>query len=142
MVKKLKTKIINKIDSGEVKMKPRWHFWVRSAGIKAGATITIMTAAVLIAWATYLVELLKPKELLEYGDLGQQIILTDFPYLAGLASVFLALIGGALYSRVGENYKKTARIIGLTIAVAVIAVAVGLIVVRRWRELEIGLWLI
>lgn len=129
--------IMGKIIKGEVKMRPKWEFVAWTAGIKGGLVLMILGGGLILAILIYLVELMNLGELLEFGDLGWEIIRSDFPY--GLLAGVVTLISGGifLYSKIGENYKKTTRKVILIIGGAIVLLVAILTIIRTREELEI-----
>lgn len=119
MSKNIKKDILKKIKDEKVKMKPRWWFVARDGGLRGLWTIMILTGALLVSSAVYILEMMNPKELLEFGSLGTRVIVEDFPYLMFGGSIFLIGASIILLSKIGDNYKKNTEKLVLIVAVII-----------------------
>jgi hypothetical protein len=121
-----KNKILDKIKSGEVKMKPKWGFKI----IKWAEVVVwlLSIGLVVLAWVSigHFVQIYDPRELSEFGDLGWQIFYEDFPYIWGAVAVFCLILGSMVWINTGNNYKKSWQknlitTLGVILAVAILA---------------------
>lgn len=103
----MKKKLIDKIKSGEVKMKPRWKFEViKWSEIELWMGMMGLTVVGVMGMA-YFLAIYNLVELSEFGDLGWQIFLEDFPYILGGMSVLCLVIGITVMMNIGNNYKRS-----------------------------------
>lgn len=137
-----KNKILEKIKKNEIRMKPRWWFKAQEAGWRGANMILWLTAGLIVSGIIYWAGVMNVGDLISFGGVGWEMAGEMFPYWWGLGVIVLAVGGGIMYGRWGENYKKTAGIV-TTITVAVLVlIAVGLMIIGRRKELEILLWFI
>lgn len=100
-------KILTRIKSGEVKMKPKWEFTAVKIIERLLWLAFIGTTVVGVATIFYFIGIYNPVDLAEFGDLGWQIFYEDFPYIWGTVSL-LCLIGGSIvFLKTGNNYKRS-----------------------------------
>lgn len=97
MKKNIKSDILKKIDSKEVKMRPRWWFTAKKGGMR-GVYITMILLAVagvmaLIDWN-------------ELSELGYDIIAEDFPIQRTIGLLIGLVTSAIVMSKIGDNYKK------------------------------------
>jgi hypothetical protein len=123
MQNNLENKILKKIKTGEVKMKPKWKFEAEKKTIIGAWLFSIGIAAITLAWVLEFFEVYEPLDTLTYGEVGRQLLLEDFPYIwltGGLAFILLGLI---LDSRIDGNYKKPTRsLLMVTLVIVLILV--------------------
>lgn len=106
-MKKAKKIVLEKITKGEIKMRPRWWFEAIEITEKSGVLVFLIAGAVLVGIAIYIASLINPAEVLNYGGLGVEVILEHISYSKLLAGILLSFIGGVIFSKIGENYKKS-----------------------------------
>jgi hypothetical protein len=102
-----KNKILDKIKSGKVKMKPRWEFEIKKwseVGIWISMIGLMVSGVVSIA---YFLTIYNLSELSQFGDLGWQIFYEDFPYIWGVVAIFSLITGIFVMMNSGENYKRS-----------------------------------
>ena len=100
-------KILNKIKSGEVKIKPRWQFVIKrwsEIGLWLGSIGLVVVAIMSIA---YFLTIYSIEELGEFGDLGWQVFYEDFPYIWGGVAIFSLVAGVFIMLKTGDNYKRS-----------------------------------
>ncbi|MFA7301722.1 MAG: hypothetical protein WC069_05405 [Candidatus Shapirobacteria bacterium] len=100
-------KLINKIKSGEVKMKPKWQFEVKKWAEIGLWLMTIIAVVVGVMGIAYFMTIYNISELSEFGDLGWQIFYEDFPYIWGITAIFSLIAGILVMINTGHNYKKS-----------------------------------
>lgn len=102
-----KSKILDKIKNGEVKMKPRWEFELIKWS-EVGLWLGMMGMAIIgVMGIAYFLAIYNLVELSEFGDLGWQIFYEDFPYILGSMSIFGLIIGIVVMMNIGDNYKRS-----------------------------------
>lgn len=118
-------------------MRPRWWFWAWAAGLRGTTVLLWLGGSLLAAGLVYWIQLENLAELLEFGGLGREIILETFPYwwLGGV--IILIICGGMLYSKIGENYKKSIKMIALIIGAVITISTLALLWAGYQNELEI-----
>ena len=116
--------ILEKIRSGEVKMKPRWRFEVEKKSVAAVWLLCVVVAAVSAMSVVMFWQLYNPIDVLGFGEVGQQLLLEDFPYYWLTVAIILLILGIWTFSRIGNNYKKSTMNILLTTAVIAIVLTI------------------
>ena len=128
--KLINKKILNKIQSGKVKMKPRWKFEVIKWS-EVGLWIVMMGLAVVGAMGIgYFLMIYNLVELSEFDDLGWQIFYEDFPYTMATLALVCLITGTAVFIKTGRNYKHTWQknmfiTVGMILTLVVIALFLG-----------------
>jgi hypothetical protein len=103
------------IKKKEIKMKPKWWFRVQKIGIKGGWFLLIIISSVLVRLVWYLIEVINPKELIEFGEIGREVIINDFPYFTLLITISVIILAGFIFAQLENNYKLTRFRIWLTV---------------------------
>ena len=116
--------ILEKIRSGEVKMKPRWRFEVEKKSVALVWLMCVAVAAVSAMSVVMFWQLYNPIDVLGFGEVGQQLLLEDFPYFWLAGSIILLILGMWTFARIGNNYKKSTMNILLTTAVIAIVLTI------------------
>lgn len=129
-------RILEKIKKKEIRMKPRWIFWLEEAGAKSGLGLILLLVAIGLSMVVMFWQVYNPSELTEYGEAGWALIREDFPYLWLLGAVVLGIGGVVLESKLGENYKRTTTVLVFLTT----ATIVGLTALTVWARnlLQIG----
>lgn len=129
--KKIETEVMEKIQSNKIKMKPRWKYALKKSGIQGVWLMSILAASISLSMIVYFLGIYNPEILKDYGEVGEQLFFGDFPYLWLGGSIVLFFGGLVMFSRLGDNYKKPARIIVLMTSLAVAGATVAIILVRN-----------
>jgi hypothetical protein len=87
----IKNKLIEQIKAGEVAMKPRWHFVLRTALMIVGTILTILMAVYLLSLVLYLLVQSGLVYAPQFGGRGLGVFLGSFPWL--LVLFLLAFLG-------------------------------------------------
>ena len=116
--------ILEKIRSGEVKMKPRWRFEVEKKSVALVWLMCVAVAAVSAMSVVMFWQLYNPIDVLGFGEVGQQLLLEDFPYFWLAGTIILLILGMWTFARIGNNYKKSTMNILLTTAVIAIVLTI------------------
>ena len=127
---------MSKIEQKKIKMRPKWHFILLMLGLKTVTIGLVFGGAGLLAWTIYLVQLNTPPELLEFGDVGRAVLISDFPYLYLLLTIVVSVAAVVVYEHIGEHYKKKTRIVILLIVGILTLIAILLTLVRVLFGLE------
>ena len=136
MKKNIKKEILTKIGKKEIRMKPKWVFKAEKEGIRGIWLLMILAGAVAVSMIYYFMEIYNPGQLLsDYGEIGKDLLLTDFPYL-WLLGIIVFLGGGAiLLTKIGDNYRKPIKKIILATAITVAGLTVAMILIRGLLKL-------
>jgi hypothetical protein len=127
--KTLQKIILKKIETGEVKMKPRWKFEAADKGIKGALVTTLLLTAGAILSVVFFFRDYRPWELIELGEVGRQLIVEDFPYHWLISGTVLVTATVFVLRKVGDNYRKEDREIWI-MAIALIvmmSILVGMV---------------
>ncbi|MBP9818248.1 hypothetical protein KBC75_05910 [Candidatus Shapirobacteria bacterium] len=103
---KIEKNILNKIKSGEIKMKPRWWFVAQNAGINLLFWFSVLVAVGGASYLGYFFDLYRPTEWTEYSQLGIGLVMEDFPIYGSVALIICGILGSWLSLKIGDNYKK------------------------------------
>lgn len=122
-----KKEILKKIKDGKIKMKPKWEFRLKELGTEGMCLMAVAVAAVAVTALYYFIEIYNPREWLQFGQIGWQIFLEDFPYYWLVLNIVLVCTGVWLWSKVGQNYKKTWGRLALVVVGGVLLLSIGLI---------------
>jgi hypothetical protein len=131
MDKNIRKEILRKIKNEEVAMKPKWWFVLKESLLRGGWIVLFLTGVLLMSLTVYFVKRLNPTELWEFGSLGAEVFIQDFPYwfVAGVIIIFLSNV--MLLSKIGENYKRNIRILGAWVAVLTIVLTIVFSLISR-----------
>jgi hypothetical protein len=121
---KLEKEVLKGITGNRVKMKPKWWFLMVESGARGVWLMTILAVALSVSAIVYFVKLYDLTELREYGDLGTELFIRDFPYLWVVGGMIFFVGGEILLSQIGDNYKRTTRFLLLLTVVGVSVVTV------------------
>lgn len=104
---KIEQKVLKKIKSGEIKMRPRWQFVVRARALRGAEMLILGAGGMALVGVLGFLMIIKNEELWQLGEIGQQLIIEDFPYgwLAG--TIILLIGGGVIWRNIGSNYRKS-----------------------------------
>lgn len=106
---------MSQIKKKEIKMKPKWWFRIQKIGIKDGWILLIIISSVLVRLVWYLIGVINPKELIEFGEIGREVIINDFPYFTLLITISVIILAGFIFAQLENNYKLTRFRIWLTV---------------------------
>lgn len=124
----LQEEIARAIETGKVKMKPRWHFVLRGAAVLAGA---IFLALALLYLVSFIVFSLRQSGALftpAFGWRGVVVLLSSLPWLLVLSAAVLAVLLEVLVRRYQFSYGRP--LLYTVLGVAALAVAGGILVER------------
>jgi len=134
---KTKDKIFEKIDKGEIKMRPKWKFEMEKYGLVFGVSAISVLAGLTMLVSIWLIQIGVNLEILEFGVVGKQMLLGDIPW--GWLAAFGASvgIGLVLFSKTGVEYRKTSWMRFVRLMFLVLAILITLVLLRDWFELEL-----
>jgi hypothetical protein len=87
----IKQKLIEQIKAGDVAMKPRWHFVLKTALMVVGTVLTVLMAVYLLSLVLYLLVQSGLVYAPQFGGRGLGMFLGSFPWL--LVLLLLAFLG-------------------------------------------------
>lgn len=132
-----KAKIIEKINKGEVKMKPKWFFGIKKAATDIGLGVSIVAAVACLVLTYFLVKIGLDLKMFEYGSLGRQMFLTNIPWRWVLGFLVSLLGGVVIFSRIGMNYRQN-NLVKIAKVGWIVFVLLGIVMlVRKSFELEL-----
>lgn len=134
----IENSVIQKIQNDQVKMLPEWYFKTMSKGLKAASLVMVLSTSLLLFLVIYLIDSMSPRELLEFGDLGREVIIQDFPYIWFLSVLVLSIMSMLLYSKLDENYKKPRRKTWTTVLAAVIVLTLIMYALKIATDFDLG----
>lgn len=129
MVKKkqnIERKILGKIKSGEIKMKPRWRFVVEMWEQRALWLLFLFGLGLSIMGMWFFAQRYNPKDLFEYGSIGWQVFYEDFPYYWLFGAIIFWMVSIKTWLSLGSNYRMLPKKIfigsgmGLVILIALV----------------------
>jgi len=115
-----------KIKSGQIKMKPRFYFVLKTALFVAGAILAFLAVIFLISFIIFVLRGNGTWFLSDFGWPGIRIFLFSFPWILALISLAFALVFEFLFNRLGFAYRRP--LIYSLLGVAVIVTIGGLCV--------------
>lgn len=122
---------MERIEKNEVKMKPRWWFVAKMEAMNGGVVVLMLLGVWLWALMVYNVEINTPIELLDYGELGREIIFEDFPYVFLISGLVLATGAGLLFSRIGDHYKRPMKVIMGMTTLGLVTLTIVVTIIRK-----------
>lgn len=90
--KSIKSTVLNKIKSGQVKMKPKTYFVLRAVLIALIAFIIILFALYLVSFIIFALRATGLWSLPKFGFPGMKLLFTSLPWILILTAIFLILI--------------------------------------------------
>lgn len=127
-MKKIKKDILEKIDKGEIKLKPRWEFELVKTlvgGLFLGVLGGLM---IMIVFIGMFFDQYKIRELWEYGDIGRDLLISDFPYKWLAIAIITLITAWVGFGKMGTNYRtESTKKILLTIGWILLAVVVTIV---------------
>lgn len=131
MTKNIKKEILTKIGKKEIEMRPKWIYRLETEGVRGIWLLMILAGAGAASMIYYFMEIYNPGQLLsDYGEIGKDLLLTDFPYLWLLGIVVFLGGGVILLTRIGDNYRKPIKKIILATAITIVGMTIAMILVR------------
>ena len=115
--------VMERIKSGQVKMRPRIHFVAGSLFIGAGLAGVIVLAVFFVNVASYKLRTLGPFGYLWFGEYGIRPFLATFPWAAFVVAICGLVIGISLLRRYDISYKKS--FVGLILGLTAVVLTVG-----------------
>lgn len=103
---KLEDRVLGKIKKDKVKMKPKIWFMAQEWGLKSFVGIAMVGVGLLLLTMGYMLDVNSSWGLLDFGDLGWELFLQDFPFVFLLGSIGLLIVAVVGFGKVGENYKR------------------------------------
>ncbi|NMC51592.1 hypothetical protein GYA54_02595 [Candidatus Kuenenbacteria bacterium] len=111
----LKEKIMERIKSGEIKMKPRWYFVFGSLASAAGLVSILVVTIFLVNFAIFSLRTNGYMRGYKYDQ-----IIASFPWWALVLAVFGVLLGVVLLKKYDFSYKKNFSTIVLSLLVSLL----------------------
>lgn len=127
----IEKEILGKIRSGEIQMKPKWKFVAEIWEKRTLWMVLILAAALSISGIIYFMEIYNPIELAEFGEIGRQVFLEDFPYYWLVGVIIFLILGIKTESGIGENYRKSTRLMFLISGMVAILVTLAMFLARK-----------
>ena len=127
---RIEKEILGQIQNRKIRMKPRWWFQILTTGIRGIWLLMVLAAAISISIIAYFIETYNPVELVEYGDVGNELFVVDFPYIWLVGAIIFFVSGAILLSKLGSNYKKPTKKIILTTSILITLMTLGLILIK------------
>ncbi len=135
--------ILERIRSGEVQMRPRLYFVIKTMIVLVLATFIFLVSIWLVSFISFGLRLSGNESLLQFGTRGTYLFLMLFPWGLALLDVALIVLLGWIVRRFRFGYRKPLLyVFGVAVAVIVLA---GLLFDRetpfhddRFEEAEAG----
>lgn len=141
-MKKIKKEILEKINSNEVKMKPRWWFevWedVKIATFAGG----VLGICFIIGGISYWSYINNPAKLMDFGSVGWEMIIETFPKILIAAMILIWGVTMSIFGNIKDNYKKPLYKLSLITAVIILIISIVMLWIGRIWEMEILLRLV
>jgi len=126
----IEKKILKKIKSGEIQMKPKWKFVMEIWEQRIIWLMLIFGAGLSISGIYYFSQKYNPRELIEFGSVGWQVFYEDFPYYWLAGAIIFWIFSIKTWLNLGNNYRKTTTkvfIAGMLMLVAIIGLTLLLV---------------
>lgn len=113
------TDILKKIDSGELKKKPKWQFVLQARLVIIGVTVLFIAAIFLISFVYELLVFGRPVPELGIGSRGFGFYLLLFPWIPVLVALLLTAVLGLVLQQYTFIYRKPLvyLLIGIIVAI-------------------------
>lgn len=127
-----KKEILKKIESGKIRMKPKWQFVIQNWAEWGVWVVTILMMVMAGGTIGYFMTVYNPAKWIEFGELGWQVFYEDFPYFWMIVWILFSIGGGTLLLNIGKNYKRSWKknliiTIGVAMLVSMIVFVVRLL---------------
>lgn len=113
MKQNIEKKILGKIKSGEIQMKPRWKFVAEIWEQKIAWITFILATGLSISGIFYFAQKYNPKELIKFGSIGFQVFYEDFPYYWLFGAIVFWILSIKIWQNLDNNYRITSKIVFL-----------------------------
>jgi hypothetical protein len=127
---RVEQEIMKKIISEEVRMKPGWWFRIKEAGIRTILVMLILGVGLTASTAVYVIAKMNLGELMQFGEIGREIIIEDFPYLMVTGVILMGIFGVMLSGKVGNNYRVETKRLGLVVGLIYLGLTAAMTVLR------------
>lgn len=127
--KKIEKKILGKIKSGEIQMKPKWKFVVALWEQRIIWLMFIFGAGLSVSGINYFARKYSPKELVEFGSVGWRVFYEDFPYYWLVGAIIFWILALKTWLNLDSNYRITTKkvfIVGALMLVTIIGLVLFL----------------
>jgi hypothetical protein len=128
MKKTIKNKVIQKIKSGEVKMRTRTEIVSEKFGIGGGIVLLFLVLIIISAMVSYWFKLNSDLIFGGYGGYGFRIFTQTFPYAFVFTFIGLFLLLSIILRKFDISYKKP--------FIGILSVIIGLVFVLGWFSLN------
>ena len=124
---------LDRIKSGQVKMKPKLYFISRMALFVAGAILALLAVIFLISFIIFVLRGNGTWFLSDFGWPGIRIFLLAFPWILAVISLIFALVFESLLNRLGFAYRRPLiySLLGVAVVVTVGGICVALTPLHR-----------
>ncbi len=140
MVSKLQQTLMQQIEHGEIRMRPKQWFWLQKAALAALLFISLSCSALLIDIGYLWFVIHDPEVYREVGGLVDTH--KDMLLLFCLLWIVLFITGVHVYKSIGDNYKKARVSRGLVIGGLVCVLGLIFVLATRNYLLELLLYLL
>ena len=103
--KSIKNKVLEAIKSGQVKMRPRWYFILKTILVALGIVMIFLTLLYLISFIIFILRITGIWFAPAFGFEGYGIFLFSLPWLLVIISVLFAIILEVLVKRYSFAYR-------------------------------------
>lgn len=124
----LKEEIARAIETGRVKMKPRWHFALRGGAVVAGAAFVALALLYLVSFIIFSLRQSGALFVPAFGWRGVAVLLSSLPWLLVLSALVLAVLLELLVRRYQFSYGRP--LLYTVLGVVVLALMGGVLVER------------
>lgn len=137
--KKLKDKILDKIKTGNIKMKPKSYFALKTILVLALIVVTVVILSFLVSFVIFSIRESSRLFLLGFGDAGIRTFFITFPWFLLVIEIILLIIVDILLKHFKFAYKTPFiyLILSTTIFVMVISVFVSVTPVHETLYQEV-----
>jgi hypothetical protein len=103
---KLDQKVMQKIQTGRVKMRPRHFFTLRSLGSQTFFALILLFSIFFLSVFLYLLNQKQLLKLVSFGSFGTLTFFESLPYPWLILSLITLIISSFVFLSLGQNYKK------------------------------------
>jgi hypothetical protein len=134
--KSIKDNVLKGVESGNIRMKPRWHFVLRTALIASGTLLILFTALYISSFIFFNLRQTGILFIPYFGFKGLPIILKSMPWILVCLSIVFMMLLGILAEHYAFVYDKPLiySILAIITLVVVGGIALGMTSLHNWHR--------
>lgn len=99
-------KVLNRIQSDNVKIRSRWFFIAEKLGLESGLLMAILIGIIILCFILYIMEQNGVFEFMEFGPSGWSVILENIPYDLVILAITFFIVASFIIKQFDFSYRK------------------------------------